>query len=556
MLRGLGIRDIVLIERLDLSLHHGLCVLTGETGAGKSILLDSLGLALGRRADAGLVRHGAAQGSVTAEFEVPASHPALALLAEQGLEPGDSLILRRVVAADGKSRAFINDQAVGVALLRRIGDTLVEIHGQNDEQGLLDAGMHRAMLDAFGGLEPSVVTVRAAHGAMRDTAAELAAARDRLAKARADEEWLRHVADELKSLRPEPGEESKLAEQRSMLQHGEKIATALVDAESALAEHGGVESRLRVAARALERVAERAGGRLDNAIAALDRAQDGVAEAVQALEAATRALDVNPNALEQAEERLFALRAAARKHSVPVDDLAKLREDFEARLSAIDLGSAGLKQLEKSAGEAADAYGKAAKDLTAQRHKAAAKLDRAVAGELKPLRMGAATFTTQIQTAEPSAEGSDRVAFLVSTNPGAPPGALSKIASGGELSRFMLALKAALAARGDAVTLVFDEVDRGVGGATADAVGERLARLADKVQVLVVTHSPQVAARGAAHWRIAKATRGSGKNATTLTEVAPLDAAERQEEIARMLAGASVTEAARAAAASLMQGRA
>jgi DNA repair protein RecN (Recombination protein N) len=557
VLVGLGIRDIVLIERLDLALKPGLNVLTGETGAGKSILLDSLGLALGRRADSGIVRQGAAQGTVTAEFDLPPRHPAVAALEDLGIEASDSLILRRIVGADGRSRAFVNDQPVGVAALRRIGDLLVEIHGQNDEQGLLDPATHRAVLDEFGGHGAMLAAVRTAHAALQETQAQLRDAEANAARAQAEEDFIRHAAKELRTLDPQPDEEASLAARRSLLQQADKIAAALKDADAALNDNGGIASRLRVAMRALERVAERAGGKLDATLGALDRALTEVAEASGALDSATAALELDPNALEKAEERLFALRAAARKHGVPVDGLAGLRASFEARLAAIEDGGAALARLAKAAKAAEETYRAAAEKLSAGRKKAAAKLDRAVARELEPLRMGSARFITDLaalERADWAADGMDRVRFVVATNPGAPAGPIARIASGGELSRFMLALKAALAARGDAVTLVFDEVDRGVGGATAHAVGERLAGLAQQVQVLVVTHSPQVAARGNAHWRIAKEVRGKGASSATTTSVSALDDAARKEEIARMLAGATVTDAARAAAASLMAG--
>jgi DNA repair protein RecN (Recombination protein N) len=557
VLVGLGIRDIVLIERLDLPLAAGLNVLTGETGAGKSILLDALGLALGRRAEAGNVRQGAAQGSVTAEFDLPAKHPAFDVLDELGVERGESLILRRVVGADGRGRAFVNDQPVGVGALRRIGDTLVEIHGQNDEQGLLDPATHRAVLDAFGSHAALLASVRAAHGEMQAASTRLREAEAAAGRARAEEDYIRHAAGELRALDPKPAEEAELAGRRSLLQQADKIAAALQDADAAFNDNGGIASRLRVAMRALERVAERAGGKLDGALGAIDRALTEVAEASGALESATRALELDPGGLERAEERLFALRAAARKHGVPVDGLAALRDGFETRLAAIEDGGAQIKALARSAKAAEETYTEAAGKLSAARAKAATRLDRAVAKELEPLRLGAARFKTELtglDRADWSADGADRVRFVVATNPGAPAGPIARIASGGELSRFMLALKVALAARGDAVTLVFDEVDRGVGGATAHAVGERLAALAGEVQVLVVTHSPQVAARGNAHWRIAKEVRGKGASGATTTSVAALDDSARQEEIARMLAGASVTDAARAAAASLMAG--
>ena len=555
MLIGLAIRDIVLIERLDLVLGPGLCVLTGETGAGKSILLDALGLALGYRADAGLVRHGAAQGSVTASFDLPAAHPAYALLAEQGLAAEEGLVLRRVLQADGKSRAFVNDQPIGVGLLRRLGDLVVEIHGQNDEQGLLDAATHRAMLDLFGGLDGDLAAVGQTYETMHAASAAAAAAEAESSKARADEDYLRHVSAELAALDPQPDEDAILAADRLRLQNGEKLAGAVQDAEAALDEQGGVASRLRLALRALERMADKAGGHFDAAIATLERALNETDEAAAAIVAAGRALDLDPRRLEQVEERLFALRAAARKHNVPVDQLVPLREEFDRRLAAIDDGGARLAALQAGAKAARISYVSAAEKLRAARQKTATRLDKAVARELAPLKLGAAKFGTLLQPLEESgwsSAGMDRVQFQIATNAGAPAGPLSKIASGGELSRFMLALKVVLAGQGSAATLVFDEVDRGVGGATADAVGERLAKLASDMQVLVVTHSPQVAARGAMHWRIAKEDRKAGRATSTVTTVVPLDAGARQEEIARMLAGATVTAAARAAAASLL----
>ena len=559
MLAALDIRDIVLIDRLDLTLADGLGVLTGETGAGKSILLDALGLALGARADAGLLRHGAAQGSVAAVFDLPAGHPARAVLAEQGLAEDDELVLRRVLSPDGKSRAFVNDQPVSVALLKRLGALLVEMHGQAAEQGLLDAAVHRELLDAFGGLGESVAAVAAAFARMRDTATAAERAAAEAARAQGDADYLRHMAQELATLDPKPGEEAELAEMRSLLQAGEKLAGALGEATAALEENGGVESRLRLALRALERVADRAAGRFDAALAALDRALTEAGEAGLQLAAAGRALDLDPARLERAEERLFALRAVARKHNVAVDDLAASRSDFEQRLAAIEDGGAALAKLRQAAEAARADYRTAAAGLRAARQRSAAKLDKAVAKELPPLKLGNARFATrlvELTENEWSAAGTERVMFEVATNPGLPPGPLSKIASGGELSRFMLALRVVLAGQGAATTLIFDEVDRGIGGATADAVGERLARLAARVQVLVVTHSPQVAARGTHHWRIAKGERRNGKAVTTVTQVEKLDEAARREEIARMLAGARITDEARAAAESLMQGNA
>ena len=563
MLTHLSIRDIVLIEKLELQSGPGLGVLTGETGAGKSILLDALGLALGRRADAGLVRNGAAQGSVSARFEVAADHPANAILSEQGLEAGeDGVVLRRVVTADGKSRAFANDQPVSVALLRRLGDTLVEIHGQNDEQGLTDSSIHRALLDDYAGLAKDAAALKGLHRAFREAETAFREAEAAAEQARRDEDYLRHVAAELDELSLQEGEEEELAAKRSRLQAGEKLATAMQEAEAALhggSGSGGVEQRLRACMRALERMADKASGQFDAALAAASAALDQAAELSARLEETTRALELDPQKLERVEERLFALRAAARKHNVAVAALPALAEDFHARIRALENQTADLSRLNKAAEAARAAYHARAEALSAARRKAAAKLDKAVAAELAPLKLGAAKFATQVETlpeAQWGPDGADRVTFLAATNQGGAPGSLAKIASGGELSRFMLALRVVLAGRGDAGTLIFDEVDRGVGGATAAAVGERLAKLAASgpggVQVLVVTHSPQVAAKGIHHWRIAKREAGPAKARTTFTDVAPLDAAERREEIARMLAGATITDAARAAADDLL----
>ena len=558
MLLGLSIRDIVLVDRLDLAFHPGLCVLTGETGAGKSILLDALGLALGARADASLVRHGSGQGSVAAEFAIAADHGARALLADHGLAADEGLVLRRVVGADGRSRAFVNDQPVSVGLLRRVGETLVEIHGQSQEQGLFNPAMHREILDAFAGTEGAVAEVRAAHGRVRDAAEAVAAAAARLAAAQADEAYLRHALEELDELDPHEGEEARLAAERTALMHGEKLAEAVREAAAALDRQGGVEAGLRAAQRALDRVERYAAGRFDEAATALDRAAVEAAEAVAALAAAERDLEPDPGYLERIEERLFALRAAARKHRVQVDDLPALRDDMAARLEAIEDGGAELARLEKAADEARADYGERAARLSAARRDAARALDAAVASELEPLKLGGAVFRTVVETVgdgDGGPDGIDRVSFRLSTVPGHPPGPLTRIASGGELSRFMLALKVALMRTRSTPTLIFDEVDRGVGGATANAVGERLARLAGTVQVVVVTHSPQVAARGDHHWRISKEGAGNGSGGSVVSRVIELDTQGRREEIARMLAGAEVTEEARAAAASLITGR-
>ena len=553
MLAALSIRDIVLIDRLELALDRGLCTLTGETGAGKSILLDALGLALGARADAGLVRQGAEQGSVTAVFDIASAHPARALLTENELEAEGDLILRRVQTRDGRSRAFVNDQPVSIGLLRQLGDVLVEVHGQHDERGLLDASGHRAILDAFGGLEADVAKARRLWAAAAAGREALAAHEAMLARAKAEQDYLTHVVAELDELAPEPGEETALAEERTLMMHSEKIAADLAEAEEALSGDGGLDARLTVALRRLARVAEQAAGRLDGAIAALDRTLNEAAEARDQVALAMRALEFDPRRLEQAETRLFALRAAGRKHNVAVDSLAELADKLRGQLAEIEGGEATQARLRKEADDAAAAYLLHAKALSASRAKAAAKLDREVMKELKPLKLDKATFKTQIDMlpenqngGQGGPDGIDRVSFLISTNPGAPLGPLIKIASGGELSRFVLALKVALASRGSAPTLIFDEVDSGVGGAVAEAVGLRLAELAKAAQVIVVTHSPQVAARAQHHFRISKG--GEAKAAKIATRVETLDAPARREEIARMLAGATVTDEARAAA--------
>lgn len=549
MLAALSIRDIVLIDRLELALDKGLCTLTGETGAGKSILLDALGLALGARADAGLVRQGAEQGSVTAVFDIASAHPARALLTENELEAEGDLILRRVQTRDGRSRAFVNDQPVSIGLLRQLGDALVEVHGQHDERGLLDASGHRAILDAFGGLEADVAKARRLWAGATAAREALAAHEAMLARAKAEQDYLTHVVAELDELAPEPGEETALAEERTLMMHSEKIAADLSEAEEALSGDGGLDARLNIALRRLSRVAEQAAGRLDGAIAALDRTLVEAAEARDQVALAMRALEFDPRRLEQAETRLFALRAAGRKHNVAVDNLAELADKLRGQLAEIEGGEATQARLRKEADEAAAAYLLHAKALSASRAKAAAKLDREVMKELKPLKLDKATFKTQIDVlpeGQGGPDGIDRVSFLISTNPGAPLGPLIKIASGGELSRFVLALKVALASRGSAPTLIFDEVDSGVGGAVAEAVGLRLAELAKAAQVIVVTHSPQVAARAQHHFRISKG--GEAKAAKIATRVETLDAPARREEIARMLAGATVTDEARAAA--------
>ncbi|MZR31268.1 DNA repair protein RecN [Sneathiella sp. DP05] len=553
MLEKLSIRNIVLIDKLDLSFENGLCVLTGETGAGKSILLDSLALALGVRADAGLVRAGTDQGSVTAEFSLSPAHPVFSFLQDIEVEAGEPLILRRTLGSDGRSRASINDQAVSAGLLRNVGEMLVEIHGQNAERGLLDARSHRALLDQYARLEKDVVAISGLFDSLQKANEKLESVLREIEQARVDEEYLRHMVEELTELAPEEGEEETLAAQRSNLMHAEKIAEALRDAEKALAEHGGVENRIRSATRAVERVIDKAAGKLDPVLDSLERAAIEMAEAQTVINSVAGDLDMDPAGLEVLEERLFALRAAARKHKCEVEGLPKLLENFTARLKALEESDREIESLRAAAAKAREKYMEAAKILSRKRRAAATEMDQAVMAELEPLKLGAAKFITEVSTLPDEnwgPNGIDKVAFLVSTNPGSAAGPLLKIASGGELSRFMLALKVVLARVGSAPTLIFDEVDRGVGGATADAVGERLQRLAEGLQVLVVTHSPQVAAAGQAHWNIRK----SDINDVSITSVDRLNPAARTEEIARMLSGATITEEARAAALSLIEG--
>ncbi|MEH3048048.1 DNA repair protein RecN [Sphingomonas adhaesiva] len=550
MLTALSIRDVVLIEALELEFGAGLGVLTGETGAGKSILLDALGLALGRRGETSLVRAGAAQAVVTATFDAPAT--VADLLTGNGLEieAGEPLIVRRIVKADGGSRAFVNDQPASAALLREIGAMLVEIHGQHDDRGLLAATGHRALLDAYA--KSGTREVAQAHAAWRAAQGALDEARDGIAAAQRDRDWLEHAVGELTALAPEPGEEEALAERRRTMQRAEKIADDLNAVTAHLEGSGGALTHLRQAARVLERIAEDHPA-LGEALAAVDRAVIEGAVAEEKLRDAAIALMHDPRALEEDEERLFELRAMARKHRVQPDDLAALSDDLRGRLERLDAGEQGLAGLEARVVAARTAYEAAAAALSAIRRDAATRLDAAVAGELAPLKLDAARFRTVVAPLDErdwSAAGRDRVEFEIATNPGAPFGPLAKIASGGELSRFILALKVALAEEGGAATMIFDEIDRGVGGAVASAIGERLARLATATQLLVVTHSPQVAARGAAHLLIAKSSDGT----VTRTGVRPLDTAERREEIARMLSGATVTDEARAQAERLLAG--
>ena len=553
MLTALSIANIVLIERLDLDFEAGLGVLTGETGAGKSILLDALGLALGARADSALVRQGADKAQVTASFAAPAAGSALAALLSENeveIEAGEPLLIRRTLKADGGSRAFLNDQPCSAALLREVGGHLVEIHGQHDDRGLLAPAGHRALLDAYARADTAAVA--AAHAAWRAAEARLAAAQTAISEAERDREWLEHCVAELRALSPQPGEEAELAEARAAMQKGERLAGDLGAIMEAFDGSEGGPALLRGAARRLDRLA---GDHplLAEALAALDRAIIEADEAETKLHEAARAMEYDPERLEATEARLFELRAMARKHGCQPDALAELAGELAARLDAIEGGSAGLAKLEAAVAETASAYTHAATALSDQRAKAAARLDAAVAGELVPLKLDAARFRTLVERLPAERwgpEGMDRIEFLISTNPGAPFAPLAKIASGGELSRFILALKVALAEEGGADTIIFDEIDRGVGGAVASAIGERLARLAGAgKQLLAVTHSPQVAAKGAAHFIIAKSSEGT----VTRTSVHALNEAGRREEIARMLSGAEVTEEARAQAERLLE---
>jgi DNA repair protein RecN (Recombination protein N) len=553
MLATLSIRDFVLIEKLDLDFAHGsgLGALTGETGAGKSILIDALGLALGARAESGAVRRGATQASIAASFDLPRDHPARSILADQGFDGDDVLTLRRMIGADGRGRAFVNDQPASVALLRRLGDTLVEIQGQMEQHGLLDTATHRGSLDAFAGLEKQAAAVASAWTTWRTAGQAYADAQVTAEAARRDEEFLRHAVKELDSLAPKADDEETLAGERQSMRAGSALGEAVSQALAELEQGRGAVASLRTAHRLVERNADKANGRLDAPLAALDRALSEATEAQAQLEMARDALEFDPARLEKIEERLFALRALARKHNVAVAGLAALSEKFAAHLAALDDGEAGLKKLAAAAKAARAAYSAASEALAAARRKGAAKLDKSLAAELGPLKLERAKFVTEVAAlpeAEWSAAGTDRVQFTVSTNPGAPPAPIARIASGGELSRFLLALKVCLAKVGDAPTIVFDEVDSGIGGATAAAVGERLKRLAKDVQVLVVTHSPQVAAVADRHWLIRKTTTRTAAS----TDVVALDAQGRREEIARMLSGAEVTVEARAAADRLL----
>ncbi|MCW1838670.1 DNA repair protein RecN [Prosthecomicrobium hirschii] len=562
MLAALSIRDIVLIERLEIDFVRGLTVLTGETGAGKSILLDSLSLALGGRGDAGLVRAGATQGQVTAVFDVAADHPVRRVLADNEIDAQGEVILRRIQSADGRTRAFANDQAVSATLLREIGAQLVEIHGQHDDRALVDEHEHRRLLDAFGGLEAEVAAVGAAWTRWRKAARERDQMRARIDATRREADYLRAALEELDALKPVPGEEAELAAARHAMMQSEKIAADLKEAVDTLDGPGSPVPAVAGLMRRLERKAGGAPGRpgepslIDGVVKALGQALDLLEEARGGLDAALRAADFDPRVLEKTEERLFALRAAARKHDVTPDALAALRRTMTANLADLDQGEERLGRLEEEAAAAETAYMAAARTLSAARVKAAKALEAAVAGELPSLKLERARFLVDL-AAEPSAaaaSGIDRAEFHVQTNPGTRAGPILKVASGGELSRFLLALKVSLADRGSAPTLIFDEIDTGVGGAVAEAIGVRLGRLAERVQVISVTHAPQVAARADSHLLIAKEPVPGGAEDRVATRVVPLGAKARREEIARMLAGSVVTDEARAAAARLMAG--
>lgn len=551
MLRALDIRDMLIIDHLELNFQPGLNVLTGETGAGKSILLDSLGFVLGWRGRAELVRQGAAQGEVVAEFDLAPDHPAHAILAEAGLPEGDSLILRRVNSADGRKTAWVNDRRCSGDVLRQLSETLLELHGQHDDRGLLNPKGHRAILDAFARNEALQTEVRAAWIAVASRRKTVVEAKIALEAVRSEEDFLRHAVEELDKLAPEAGEDEALDIRRRQMQTAERIRGDISRAHALLNE--GAEQTMVEALRWLEGVEGTApdtvvDGGLEDPMAALSRALVELSDAQDGVERFLGGLDFNPLDLEACEERLFAIRGLARKHDVLPDELAQYAETLGTRLTALDAGDQNLADLEAALKEAQQTYDVAAQKLSAARRESAATLDIAVMTELAPLKMERAVFTTLIDTAEPGPDGTDSVSFTVATNPGAPAGALNKIASGGELSRFLLALKVCLRGEETSKTLIFDEIDRGVGGATADAVGRRLRALAHNSQVLVVTHSPQVAAQGAYHWQVAK----SVTDGITLSRVIPLSDVERVDEIARMVSGDHVTVEARAAASALL----
>ncbi len=546
MLRALEIRDMLIIDHLELQFQPGLNVLTGETGAGKSILLDSLGFVLGWRGRSELVRQGAKQGEVLAEFDLPEDHPAHAVLEEAGLPVSDELLLRRVNTADGRKTAWVNDRRCSGDVLRALSATLLELHGQHDDRGLLNPRGHRGMLDHFAKADTLLAKTRKTWTAVSLARKAVEATRSALEAARAEEEFLRHAVAELDKLAPEPGEEETLDIRRRQMQNAEKIRGDIARAYALLTE--GAEQTTSEAYRWLESVSGEGTEGLAAPLAALDRALAELGEAESSVGRILNSLDFDPTELETCEERLFDIRALARKHDVLPDELATYADRLREKLMALDAGDDNLEEQEQALRAAQAAYDAAAEKLSAARRKHAAKLDKAVMAELAPLKMERAVFQTEITSAEPSAEGTDGVAFTVATNPGAPSGPLNKIASGGELSRFLLALKVCLRGEDASKTLIFDEIDRGVGGATADAVGRRLRALADGSQVLVVTHSPQVAAQGAHHWRVQKRVT----NGITLSQVVPLPDDARVDEIARMVAGDTITDEARGAAKALL----
>jgi DNA repair protein RecN (Recombination protein N) len=553
MLVRLSIRHIVLIEQLDLDWALGLSVLTGETGAGKSILLDALTLALGGRGDAGLVRSGQTQGSVTAVFDIPVDHGARLFLRDQEIEADGDLILRRVQFADGRSKAFVNDAPVSMQLLSQLGAMLVEIHSQHETRALLGNGVHRQLLDAYGGLQPHVDEVRQAARQAKDLALRLSDEEDRLKVLAQEAEWLAHASEELEKLAPKAGEETALADQRQGMMQLEKVYTDLVEASEAIGGQASPMPHLSAVMRRLERRAGQANALVEPVLKALESSLLLLEEAQTGLDEALRAARFDPREMERIEERLFALRDAARKYNVLSDDLGAYAEKLRADLAAIEMGRAGVEALQQAVQEARSHYHALAVRLSQGRHDAALLLDQAVMAELPPLKLGQARFMTTLALDEQreSAFGYDDVEFVVQTNPGTKAGSMAKVASGGELSRFLLALKVVLAEKASAPTLIFDEIDTGVGGAVADAIGERLARLAKGVQVMCVTHAPQVAARADQHYKISKET--SADAASTTTSVTHLDAPNSHEEVARMLAGAEITDEARAAAARLIR---
>ncbi len=553
MLQNLSIRNVVLIESLDLGFESGLSVLTGETGSGKSILLDALGLAIGVRADIDLVRQGAKQSSVTAEFELGQNNRVEKILDELGLETETRLVLRRVVSDDGRSRAFVNDQSVSVSALRQIGEALVEVHGQLESHGLLDSQTHGQFVDSYGHNSKLCEVTGIAFRAWRDAVAAHLEAVESIERAARDDEYLRHAIEELNRIDPQEDEEQSLADQRMLLMHGEKLAAAMNDAFTDMNQGNGVEASLRSAVQKLERVSEHAGGRLNPAVEALERALVEASDGMAELERSSRELNLDPAELDKVEERLFALRALARKYNTDINGLRAMKIKMEQQLAALNAGQESLEKLRKEAELARAGFIDAAAKLTLARKKAAAKMEKAVTRELPPLKLEAAIFCVLIEPLDEkdwSENGCERVTFQIQTNPNTNMGALNKVASGGELARVMLALKVVLADTEAVPTIIFDEVDAGIGGAAAAAVGQRLVQLADRFQVLVVTHSPQVAARGSSHWRIHK----NDKKGANLTLVDPLDKNDRIEEIARMLAGAKITDEARRAADSLLNG--